>query len=97
MRYSLHPGAREDLREAAGFYWERGGNVLAQAVLAEFERNVDLLLRHPKLGILWRYGKRRRVMNRFPYALIYTVQGEEIRILAVAHHSRRPAYWRRRK
>jgi hypothetical protein len=37
------------------------------------------------------------VMGRFRYALIYTVVGDQIRILAVAHHSRRPGYWRGRK
>lgn len=66
-------------------------------MLAEFERSVELLLQHPGLGTLWRQGKRRFVMNRFRYSVIYTVSSEEIRILAVAHHSRRPGYWRGRK
>lgn len=98
MKYSLHPDAREDLREAAEFYRERAGSSLSQSMLAEFERSVDLLLQHPGLGALWQgKGKRRFVMGRFSYSLIYTVSGDEIRILAVAHHSRRPDYWRGRK
>jgi hypothetical protein len=32
----------------------------------------------------------------FPYRLIYRVEGEEIRIYAVAHVRRKPGYWRRR-
>jgi hypothetical protein len=35
-------------------------------------------------------------MRRFPYSLIYAALVDEIRILAVAHHSRRPGYWRDR-
>lgn len=97
MRYSLHPGAEEDLREAAKFYRERGGSTLSQSLLGEFERAVGTLLRHPLLGTLWRKDKRRQLMKRFPYALIYMVFGEEVRILAVAHHSRRPGFWRGRK
>ena len=97
MKYSLHPEAEDDLREAAEFYRERGGNPLTQSLFAEFERSMDMLLQHPGLGALWRRGKRRYVMRHFPYALIYTISGEEIRILAVAHHSRRPGYWRSRK
>ena len=97
MRYSLHPEAEDDLREAAGFYREQAGNVLSQSLFAEFEISVDVLLRHPGLGVIWRFGKRRYVMKLFPYSLIYTFSGDEIRILAVAHHSRRPGYWRRRK
>jgi plasmid stabilization system protein ParE len=97
MRYWLHPEAREDLREAAQFYQERGGPSLSQSLLAEFEHSVSMLLRHPSLGGLWRYGKRRLVMQRFPYSLIYIAASEELRILAVAHHSRRPGYWRGRR
>ncbi|MGH9362164.1 MAG: type II toxin-antitoxin system RelE/ParE family toxin [Thermoanaerobaculia bacterium] len=97
MKYSLHPGAEADLREAAEFYRERAGSSLSQSLFIEFEQAVDLLLQHPRLGTLWRYGKRRYVMRRFPYSLIYTAVGEEVRILAVAHHSRRPGYWRGRR
>ena len=97
MNYWLHPEAQQDLREAAAFYREKVGAELSQSLLQEFERSVDLLLAHPGLGVIWRYGKRRLVMRRFRYALIYSVVGDEIRILAVAHHSRRPGYWRARK
>lgn len=97
MNYWLHPEADLDLREAAEFYREQAGEGLAQALLTEFEQSVDLLLRHHGLGALWRRGKRRVVMRRFPYSIIYTVAGEELRILAVAHQSRRPDYWRGRR
>ena len=97
MNYSLHPEAEGDLREAAEFYRERAGNSLSQSFLTEFEKAVNTLLRYPELGAPWRGNTRRYIMSRFPYSLIYTVFGEEIRIFAVAHHSRRPGYWRRRK
>ena len=97
MRYRLHPEASEDLREAAEFYRERAGNALPLALLDDFERAVGLLLEHPGLGPIWRHGRRRWLLTRFPYSLIYTVVGDEIRILAVAHHSRRPGYWRGRR
>jgi plasmid stabilization system protein ParE len=97
VKYSLHPEALQDLREAASFYSEKAGGTLAQAVIAEFEHAIDLLLRFPGLGAMWRHGKRRVLMRRFPYSVVYAVEGDEIRILAVAHHSRRPGYWRARK
>lgn len=98
MIYSLHPEAEGDLRDAAEFYRERAGNSLSQSLLAEYEQSVHILLQHPSLGSPWRgRGRRRYLMKRFPYSLVYTVSGEEIRILAVAHHSRRPGYWRGRK
>lgn len=96
MNYWLHPEAHEDLREAAEFYREKADPTLSLALLAEFERSVGLLLRHPGLGRIWRHGKRRFLMKRFRYALVYSVVGDQIRILAIAHLSRRPGYWRRR-
>ena len=71
--------------------------VIYDALVGEFERSVHILLKHPGVGTAWHRSKRRFRMKRFPYSLIYTVSGEEIRILAVAHHARRPGYWRRRK
>ncbi|HEY6327876.1 MAG TPA: type II toxin-antitoxin system RelE/ParE family toxin [Blastocatellia bacterium] len=96
MKYSVHPEAANDLRDAADYYRKRAGNDLSQALVAEFERSITLLLAHPLLGSSWR-GSRRYLMRRFPYSIIYTVTPEEIRVLAVAHHSRRPGYWRNRK
>ena len=97
MNFSLHPDAERDLREAAEFYRESAGNSLSHSFLVEIERAISNLLRYPELGAPWHGNTRRYVMSRFPYSLIYTVFGEEIRIFAVAHHSRRPGYWRKRK
>ncbi len=96
MRYSLHPEAERDLQDAAEFYRQHADPALSQSLFGEFERSVGVMLEHPRVGSLWRNGKRRYVMQRFPYSLIYTVSSEEIRILAVAHHSRRPGYWQGR-
>jgi toxin ParE1/3/4 len=60
------------------------------------EHTVSLLLEHPGLGSPTVHGKRRVLMRRFPFALIYAVVDDEVRILAVAHASRRPGYWSER-
>jgi toxin ParE1/3/4 len=97
MNYWLHPEAREDLREAAEFYRDNAGVALSQSVLTEFEHSVKLLLEYPRLGSKWRYGKRRFVMRRFPFSVIYTVADDQLRILAGGPHSPRPSYWRGRE
>ena len=97
MKYWLHPEAENDLRNAAEFYRKHADAALSQALLAEFEHAMRLLLEHPRLGAQWRNNMRRYVMRRFPYSVIYSISGDEMRILAVAHHSRRPGFWRNRK
>jgi plasmid stabilization system protein ParE len=97
VNYWLHPEAQSDLREAAEFYRKQAGTALSQSFLAEFEHSVQLLLQYPRLGGKWRYGKLRLVTRHFPFSIIYALAGEQIRIIAVAHHSKRPGYWRQRK
>ena len=82
MNYSLHPEALGDLRDAASFYREKAGTSLSQSFFGEFEQSINRLLQHPALGAPWRgRGRRKYVMKHFPYSLVYTVIGEELRIL----------------
>lgn len=39
---------------------------------------------------------RRRAVPRFPYHVVYLETSGEIRILAIAHDRRKPAYWANR-
>lgn len=41
-------------------------------------------------------GARRLILERFPYDIVAIELSEEAVIIAVAHHSRKPGYWRRR-
>jgi toxin ParE1/3/4 len=39
-------------------------------------------------------GAQARVgLPRFPYAVVFLVRVEELRVLAIAHAKRRPGYW----
>ena len=96
MKYVLHPDAVQDLDDAASYYQKQAGNPLSQALFVEFERSVERLLQHPLLGAKWR-GKRRFIMARFPFSIIYIMAEDELRILAVAHQNRSPSYWQGRK
>jgi toxin ParE1/3/4 len=90
VSYSLHPEVIQELREASSFYAEQSGPSLARAYLAEVDRLITLICQHPRMGSPYRGGTRRFVMRRFPYALVYVVAADEVRVVAVAHHSRRP-------
>ncbi|MBM3267663.1 MAG: type II toxin-antitoxin system RelE/ParE family toxin [Candidatus Sericytochromatia bacterium] len=38
--------------------------------------------------------RRRLVLHRFPFAVIYRIQADEVQVIAVMHLRRRPGYWR---
>jgi len=39
--------------------------------------------------------RRRLVLHRFPYAVLYRLVGDEIQVVAIMHMRRRPGYWQR--
>ncbi len=95
MRIIYHPEAEEELIEAAQFYARRVPGLGAD-FLATVDVAVALILEAPER---WRPVKRdvrRYLLLRFPFAIIYRVESDHLRILAVKHHSRRPDYWLKR-
>jgi toxin ParE1/3/4 len=64
---------------------------------AEVEHAITDIARYPNRWPLGSYGTRRFLVRGFPYLLIYRERGaEDIQILAVAHASRQPGYWKSR-
>jgi toxin ParE1/3/4 len=56
----------------------------------------DILPLSPMPGKAGANGVRRLILKRFPYDIVITESTEEVIVLAVAHHSRKPGYWRQR-
>ena len=96
MIVTIHPEAEAELIDSAAYYAREAGQSLGEAFIAEFSRTVTLLLDHPRLGTEWRGQLRRFPMRRFPYSVVYQETKNALRIIALAHHSRRPGYWRSR-
>ena len=93
MRVIFHPLAVQELIDAA-VYYEEENQGLGLEYLSEVERAANLLIRYPNSGSVIRGFVRRLILPRFPYSFLYRVVDEElIRILAVAHHKRKPRYW----
>lgn len=96
MKVRLHPEARIDLQEGKTFYRKRSplaALAFAQQIDAAIANIVEAPLRYPG----GEHGTRELVLpRRFPYTVVYRLRGEEIVIVAVAHHSREPGYWSQR-
>ena len=50
----------------------------------------------PTMGSPGGAGTRRVFVRDFPFAVIYRIDEDGIVIFALAHHARRPGYWRTR-
>ena len=94
--YDFHPEARAEFVEATVFYESRRVG-LGSSFATEVERTIALIRSHPDVGGLGRLRRRRMYLVGFPYSVVYRHDSESVLILAVAHQSRRPGYWRHRK
>lgn len=91
-RAVFHELAEEELNEAASYY-ETQSRGLGSAFLDEVERTVSLIVEYPEAGPLLNQVVRKRQVRRFPYSVLYSIEPEEIQILALANQKRRPFYW----
>ena len=96
MIVSAHPLVEQELVDGAIYYSTQATSELATDFIGEFERSINLLREHPKLGAVWRSKFRRLPIRRFPYNIIYYLSGDILRVIALAHQRRKPGYWRDR-
>ena len=90
--YRLTAEALRELQSGAHFY-EHQHPGLGQEFVLEVRRLCRHIVEAPQLGTEVRSDVRRRLLRRFPYAILYALEDSEIVILAIAHQSRRPGYW----
>jgi len=64
--------------------------------VTEVQRAVDFAIQLPQAAPLVRPDVYKKTLRKFPYSLLYSVEGETVVILAVAHQKRRPEYWVKR-
>lgn len=96
MKLTLHPAAEQDLHEAAVFYEREGSPVVAARFIAEFKRLAGLIAQNPEIGSPRSNDRRSFAMSVFPYAVVYRVTADGIKILVIKHDSKRPGFGGRR-
>ena len=87
--------AEEEMSEAAVFYESRTTG-LGRDFLEDVQQVIARLRVHPEVGFEVAGGLRSALLRRFPFSLIYSLEPGEILVVSIAHHRRRPGYWRRR-
>ena len=97
MTYHFLPRAEAEYLEAVKFFEDQRAG-LGEALIAEFERILDLAIERPNSWkLVHASGVRRIGLTRFPYAVFYRIlPNGQLQVTAFAHHRRRPVYWLKR-
>ncbi len=97
IQLPFHPEAEIELADAIQYYTAEAGPEVATEFLDKISSAVEAIANHPYRCSYWSKTEARRfVIRRYPYALFYVVVPAGTRVLAVAHTSRRPGYWKSR-
>ncbi len=84
--------AENEMLEAA-FYYEQQSIGLGKDFLDKIQSTIDDVAQHPLRWPKVRGDIRRRMVHRFPFAILYEDHSQEVLIVAVMHLSRHPNYW----
>lgn len=97
MKAIFEPAARQEFAEAGRWYAAEAGPFYATDFRNEVHRTLDLLCDHPATGTPAGNNTRRMVVHSYSYFIVYRVHAGRLHVLALAHQSRRPAYWASRR
>lgn len=89
---SIHSDAEAEYEAALAWYLARSARA-ADGFEAAFERALESIVANPQLYPLYDDRHRFCLLRRYPYSIIYRVDGDQIRVVAVAHSRRLPGYW----
>jgi len=94
LPFFFHPEADAELIDAASYYGERSLTVGIE-FLQVIDAAIAWITELPLAAPAWpgRPSVRRRIVGKFPYAIVYVVEPAAIRIIAVEHAKRRPGSW----
>lgn len=97
MSYTLivQQEALDDLQDAYDYYESRQTNLGRDFIIA-FRAEALRIEKNPQLFQKIYKEKRRAVIRKFQYNIIYQIEGEEVRVSAVMHGSRDPKRWEHR-
>jgi toxin ParE1/3/4 len=90
--------ASDELTQAVRWYEQQRPGLGAELFDA-VAHTVELIRTNTEIGTLreGRFSSRQFLLRRFPYKVVYRERNDDIYIVAIAHTSRRPNYWKDRR
>jgi plasmid stabilization system protein ParE len=95
MKIEFHPEALVEYDEATQYYAQQQPDLDLRFIL-HVEEALGSIGQNPTRWGFFDENVRRCLMRVFPYRILYRIERERIYIIAVAHTSRDPEYWKHR-
>lgn len=86
------PEAQDEFLSAVRYY-EECQEGLGRRFRLLVEVAVQKVVDSPFIYRILKAPFRRYLLPKFPYSIIYSIEPDHIRIIAVAHNKRKPGYW----
>jgi toxin ParE1/3/4 len=96
VKVKFNEGATAELEAALEWYGARS-KIVERRLAREVENSLAKILASPARFLKVSVQHRACSLVDFPYQIIYRVVGDVMVVIAVAHTSRRPGYWKRRR
>ncbi len=87
--------AEGEFSDAAAYY-DQQDDGLGDRFAAHIQATIARILSNPFLPRCFDDECRKVKADKFPYMVIYLVEGERVQIISVMHTSRHPDYWKSR-
>ena len=95
MKLEIHPEAADETAEAALFYKRRDVEV-SRRFRTEVYAAIERARSQPLVYRVFEDDLRKVRVERFPYSVIFRLTADTLQVLAIAHASREPGYWKQR-
>jgi plasmid stabilization system protein ParE len=92
VEVTIHPAAEDEYQTALAWYYVRSPHA-AERFEAAFDQAIEYIKSHPTMFPLCDDRHRFVLLQRYPYRLVYRVDGETVKVIAVVHSRRRPRFW----
>jgi plasmid stabilization system protein ParE len=91
----LHEDAVAEYEAAFEWYF-LGSEFVASRFAEEMNHAIAIISDAPTRWPLANHGTRKFLLQRFPFVIFYRELSTGVQVLAIAHGSRKPGYWRNR-
>lgn len=96
--FQISDPASEELTKAIQWYEQRRAG-LGGELFDAVSHTLEVIREHPEIGTsrTGRLPSRQLRVQGFPYKVAYRSRDHDIYVVAIAHTSRRPGYWKNRR